>query len=205
MQVTRGAGLDRAQDVGVGLVRGQHHHPGRRRGREHAGRRHHPVAPGHPQIHQYDVGLHRPGDRDRLVGRASLADHLDVRLGVQDARQSGADHRVVVDELNPDHASTSVRTVVPCPGCTVDRQPAAHLFHPITHGALPVAGVQCVRVEPAAVVGDLDRHLGRFEREAHSCHASAGVFADVREGLLHHPQQDHLDRRRQRAGRARRP
>jgi hypothetical protein len=70
-----------------------------------------PVHDRHPQVHQHHVGL-LPADRRHpfrpVVG---LADDLDVARRAQNRAQVRADHWLVVDDHDPDHAAGSaVRT-----------------------------------------------------------------------------------------------
>jgi len=65
-QVAGRARLDRTQDVGVGLVGGQHQDPGGWVGRHDLLGSRHPVAERHSQVHQDHVVLAGPGERDRL-------------------------------------------------------------------------------------------------------------------------------------------
>jgi DNA-binding transcriptional LysR family regulator len=122
-QVPGRAGLDRAQDVGVGVIRGQHHD----RGTGQVPDGFHPIAARHPQVHEDDVRTQPPGERHRLRTGRRLADHLDVRLGRQHAPQALADDRVVVGQQDPDHAGTIALTRVPAPGAlsTVSVPPAS--------------------------------------------------------------------------------
>jgi hypothetical protein len=110
------ARLDRAQDVGVGLVGGQDEDARARTGRDDLLGRRHAVAAGHPQVHQDDVVPAGPGLRHRLGPGGRLAGHLDAGLGGQHPAQPGPDHRVVVGQQHADHPGTSARTSVPRPG-----------------------------------------------------------------------------------------
>jgi phosphoglycolate phosphatase-like HAD superfamily hydrolase len=65
-QVAGRARLDRPQNIGVGLVSGQHEHPRRRVGREDLRGGRHAVAEGHPQVHQDHVVRAGPGQRHRF-------------------------------------------------------------------------------------------------------------------------------------------
>jgi phosphoglycolate phosphatase len=65
-QVAGRARLDCPQDVGVGLVGGQHEDPGGWVGRHDLLGGRHPVTEGHPQVHQDHVVLAGPGERNRL-------------------------------------------------------------------------------------------------------------------------------------------
>jgi hypothetical protein len=97
-QITRCARFDRAQDVGVGLIRGDDDNPrARQRGKDPLGR-HHAVDIGHPQIHENDIGAKRFGQCNRLCARTRLADNREVVFGVDHPAQAFADHGVVVDQ-----------------------------------------------------------------------------------------------------------
>jgi len=135
-QVPGGARLDRVQDVGVGVVRGEHDDL---RVRQLPDGRH-AVAAGHPQVHQDHVELAGPGEGDRLRAGPGLAGHLDIRLRGEHAAQPRPDHGVVVGEHDPDacarrfarklaHVGTSARTTVPSPGAerTVIVPPACRI------------------------------------------------------------------------------
>ena len=116
-QVARRARLDGAQDVGVGLVGGEHDDPGARHGFEQPRGGVDAVQPRHPQVHQHHVGGQRAGRRDGLLARARLADHHDVGLAVEHAAHTRPYDRMVVHQQHRDHAvGTSTRTVVPVPG-----------------------------------------------------------------------------------------
>jgi phosphoglycolate phosphatase-like HAD superfamily hydrolase len=65
-QVTGGARLDRPQDIGVGLVGGQHEHPRSWVRREDLLGGRHPVAERHPQVHQDHVVFAGTSQRHRL-------------------------------------------------------------------------------------------------------------------------------------------
>src|SRR4029453_5496944 len=54
---------------------------------------------------------------DAPLGARRLCDGLDVVLGVEDAPQTGAHNRVIVDDENTNHCrGTSATRVVPVPG-----------------------------------------------------------------------------------------
>ncbi len=56
----------------------------------------------HQEIHQHDVGLEAAGHRDAFGAVGGLADHLDVRLEVEEHLESHPDDRVVVDDQDAD-------------------------------------------------------------------------------------------------------
>ena len=68
----------------------------------------HPVTIGQPDIQQGHVGA-QPGNAGQR-GRygASLADHLDVRLGLQQAADTPADDFVVIQEEHADRLSRRI-------------------------------------------------------------------------------------------------
>jgi hypothetical protein len=65
------------------------------------------VAAGHPHVHEHDIGAQRGrhGYRGRPV--ACLADHLDVRFGVEDKAEALPDQGVVVGQQHSDHDVTA--------------------------------------------------------------------------------------------------
>ena len=62
-----------------------------------------PVDARHPDVEQTDVGTELAGEFHRLTAICRLADDLDVRLGVEDHRESGANDLLVVGDKNADH------------------------------------------------------------------------------------------------------
>ena len=73
-------------------------------GREDAPRRLEPVELGHADVHQHDRGMEARGLADRVEPVAGLGHHLDVLLSRQQHAKAGADHGLVVDHEDPDHA-----------------------------------------------------------------------------------------------------
>nr|BFE73553.1 hypothetical protein GCM10020092_068540 [Actinoplanes digitatis] len=63
------------------------------------------VAVGQPGVEHGNVGTQRGDAAGRLLSRAGFADHLDVAVGLEQIEQAAADHLVVVEEKDPDHAS----------------------------------------------------------------------------------------------------
>jgi hypothetical protein len=61
-----------------------------------------PVDTRHPDVHQDDVGMGAPCLRDRRRAVIRLADHGDVRFGLEDRPQAAADERRVVDQEHVD-------------------------------------------------------------------------------------------------------
>ena len=96
-------GHQRVIDVVVVLERG--HHDDRRAAAvelaEQASGRD-PVDPRHPHVHQHDVGTGTAGLRDGRRAVVRLADHDDVRLGLEDRAQAAPDERLVVDQQHLD-------------------------------------------------------------------------------------------------------
>lgn len=93
--------------VVVGVEGGQHDDPRPRlpaaqllQGRE-------PVETRHPHVQQHDVDGPVAQFRERLGAVARLPGHVDAVLPLQDEVQSGADHRVVIDQGDGDHAVPS--------------------------------------------------------------------------------------------------
>ena len=62
-----------------------------------------PVAAGHADVHEHDVGSVLEGDHHRLVAVARFADHLDVVLGVEQRAEPAADECLVVRQHHADH------------------------------------------------------------------------------------------------------
>jgi hypothetical protein len=72
------------------------------------------VQPGHPHVHQHDVGPVLPDRGDRFEAVGAFGDHDDVRFRPQYQVQAGADHRLVVGEHHPDvrrHARSRLAAV----------------------------------------------------------------------------------------------
>ena len=61
-----------------------------------------PVETRHGDIHDDHVGRQRGGEVEGGVAVAGLADHGDVGLGRHAQAQSLPDHRLIVDEQDPD-------------------------------------------------------------------------------------------------------
>ena len=104
------AGLHRLEDVLVALERGEDHHAAACSSAFSVIRRVacEPVAAGHLDVHEHDVGAQAPGRRRGLLAVLRLADHLDVGLGPEDHAEPGADHRLVVGEQDADaHSAPS--------------------------------------------------------------------------------------------------
>ena len=90
-----------------------------------------PVEPGHPDVHQHDVGPQPRRGLEALAAVGGLADDLDVVAAAEHQRQRRPDERVVVDHEHPDARARH----------------AAHGIQPRSTHVAPVAPV----VEPAAV------------------------------------------------------
>ena len=103
-QEAAGPGPQRVVDVLVEVVRGQHQHPGRRSGRRwRRWRRCRPCrASGRPSAPR--PGASATAAVDRLRAVAGLADHGDVRLGVEDDREARPHQGLVVDDEHPQRA-----------------------------------------------------------------------------------------------------
>ena len=63
------------------------------------------VDPGHPDVHQDDVGAQPAAQLDRLAAVGRLADDRDVVLALRIMPEAGPDERLVVGEQDADHAS----------------------------------------------------------------------------------------------------
>jgi hypothetical protein len=99
------AGRPRAQrvdDVLVEVVRRQDQHAGRVAELVQPARRLDAVHARHPDVHEDDVGPQRPHLRQRDLAVGGLTDHLDVRLGLQDEAEAGAQQWLVVDQQDAD-------------------------------------------------------------------------------------------------------
>ena len=62
---------------------------------------------GHPHVHQDHVRAGRSGDLDRLDAVGGLAEHGEVRRGVDEHPETGPHERLVVDDDDPDHAAAT--------------------------------------------------------------------------------------------------
>ena len=128
---------------------------------------------GHPDVHQDDVRSQRANLVDRVAAVGRLADDLDLRLGVEDHPEAGADERLVVDEQNADHdrasAGSCARSTKPPPS----RGPVSSVPpYNATRSRIPTRPAPSSvrsRWHRGAVVGDLeldavagvaDDHLG---------------------------------------------
>ena len=135
-QVADRAGVERRDDPLAVGERRQHQHLGAELLGDDPPGRLDAVDAGHLQVHHA---------RRRAAPRATTATRLRAVGGLpttsmssaphEQLRQPGADDGVVVDEHHPDRsarviASTSRRTVVPCPGPRIDVEPAAGLVRP---------------------------------------------------------------------------
>ena len=87
----------------VEVERREDDHPGVARRRTDATGRLEAVHAWHPDVHEHDVRAERLDQGERLGPVVGLADDGDVRLGVEDHPQPGADELLVVDEQHPDH------------------------------------------------------------------------------------------------------
>jgi hypothetical protein len=115
-QVAVGAGLDGADDVGVGVVGGEHQHPRRFRSGAQLPGGVDSVEAGHAQVHQDQVGPQLDDPGEGLVPVGSLAHDLEVGLLAEHRDQSSANDRVVVDHEEPQrHRGTSSRIVIGAP------------------------------------------------------------------------------------------
>jgi predicted lipoprotein with Yx(FWY)xxD motif len=69
----------------------------------------------HQQVEEHDVGMEDTRARKRLLGRAGLPHHADVRLALQAAADPRPQELVVVADEDADHG--------PAAGCSVTRVP----------------------------------------------------------------------------------
>ena len=85
---------------------GQHDDPGiaGRRGDAPGGLD--PVQPGHPDVHQHDVGAGRPGEVDGLATVGGLAHHGEVVLGAEDHPEPRPHELLVVGEEDRGHGTS---------------------------------------------------------------------------------------------------
>ena len=206
-QVAGGAGLDRGQHVAVGVVRGEHQHPGRgRRARELARsprRRPSPASAG-PSARR--PASSRGDQRERLGAVAGLADHLEAVVAGEHAAQPVAHDRVVVDDQQPDHARATARRHEAARALArlATRPPACRRAgHPLPHRGQPEPAVG--RAAGAARRRRRARRASprRPCRTASARPGSAGAcLADVGQRLLGGPEQRRLDLRQQRPRRA---
>ena len=71
----------------------------------------------HREIHQGHVGTMLDAEDDTSFAVRRGADHDELRVGLDQLRQTIADDRVIVDDRDPDHRTgTSSSIVVPAPG-----------------------------------------------------------------------------------------
>ena len=117
-QESRRAGAQGLHDVVVQIEHRQHETPDARRAFPQLGDRRDPVAAGHLDIHQDDVGpkVHRQADRGRPVG--CLGDHLDGWVARQHGDQPCAQELVVVDHQHPDGHDGTASGCVGITACT---------------------------------------------------------------------------------------
>ena len=61
----------------------------------------------HRQVHQDHVGGGRHGHLHRLLAIGGLADHLDVRVGLDEADEAGPHQAMIVGDEYPDHRAAA--------------------------------------------------------------------------------------------------
>jgi hypothetical protein len=81
-----------------------------------------PVAAGHADVHQDDVGQRLGGLLDRLRAVARLADQIDIRLALQDHLETAAEQGVIID----DHRADGLRVRRGILGCHAAVGASAH-------------------------------------------------------------------------------
>jgi hypothetical protein len=78
-----------------------------------------PIRPGHPNVHQYDIGLGAGYHRDRLTPVAGLADDLEVIAVSEQRAQATSYQGLIVGQHYPNHVSIAFpRTVLVRIGAT---------------------------------------------------------------------------------------
>jgi hypothetical protein len=104
-EVTAGARVEGAPQVGDVVVHGEHEDPSVGADAADFGGRGDAVAVGESEVHDEDVGMGFSGEGDGLFDRASLPNDLEVFLGVEDAAQSAPHDGVVVAKRDPHDVS----------------------------------------------------------------------------------------------------
>jgi hypothetical protein len=135
-QVTPGARLERIENRRFIGVRGQDHDLGVRLRRPDPPGRLDPVEPGHPQVHQYDVGAMASAQRHRLLTVTGGGDWLDVGRGIEQGHEAFPDHRLVVHDHHPDGAVHRISRPARADGGAGSRSSTRH--PPFTRPALRV-------------------------------------------------------------------
>jgi hypothetical protein len=92
------AGLQRAEQLVVAGVHGQHDDAHRGARLAQGARRLEAAAVGQAQIHDHDVGLQRAGLAHALGGGGGLADDLELPVALERVPQALADQVMIVDE-----------------------------------------------------------------------------------------------------------
>ena len=101
-QIRPGACLQRAVDVFVAVVRGEHDEPRLRRLHADALDHVHAAHPRQPQVDQGDIGLVLAKLRDGLYAVGGFAHHLQAVCHIQQRHQSLANHVVVLHNQHSD-------------------------------------------------------------------------------------------------------
>ena len=102
-----GAGLQRAADLRIAFIGGQHQHAGMGEIAANRLQRRDAAHVRHRDIHDGDVGTASGIRTDRGVPVARFAGQLHVRLRRDGFRQAGAQHRVVIDHQYADRGDGS--------------------------------------------------------------------------------------------------
>lgn len=96
--------------------------------------------PVHRYVHQDEIGSQRPSERDRLLARSRLADHLEPDAGSKQRASSTTERRMIVGDDNTErHGSTGILPVMR-PGSTVSAPPSE-----LTRSAIVVVACPSVR------------------------------------------------------------
>ena len=203
-QVAGRAGLDRPQDVGVGVVRGERPAPGRRAGRGDPAGRGDAVDAGHPQVHQHHVRPQSRGQRDRLgAGRRPRRPPRGPARRRASPRRPSRTTGMVVDH-DPTRSADRHLHRGPRPGPLRIDSGAADLLDPV--GASRPARTRAVGAagsKPAPSSATVSDAAHGPSSVTSRTPAGAGVLAHVGQRLLGRAQQHHL-RRSAGSGRARR-
>ena len=173
------AGPQRRVDVLVEVERGQHEHPRGRAGGDDPPGRLDPVQPGIRTSISTTSGSQRGGHRHRLRAVAGLADHLEVRLGLEHhAGTRGAaapGRRRAAPGYSSQPPSRPHRG-----GCT--RQPAAAAAGPRSSGPPYGAARSAIPAQPVPPPRSPAQRPGRRRRRRPPCSTAVGGVAQPHVG-----------------------